>query len=143
MSILSDRGKHQAPRTHKTAAQTVTASWVDWGDEIDVDGADDLGLMGILTKNNSTNIRVRVLAKTSSAGTLEAPLPLNVLSATKVTVVTAGYIEFGTTDAAQHFIISAEVMKLYPYAQVQIQAGTVGVTGATFSASEYSLGIRG
>ena len=141
-TVLSGRGMNQAPKTHKDAAQTVTGSWVNWGNEFEVDGADDGFLMGDITINNSEDVRIRVLAKTESGGTFEAPLPISVVSATKAEIDTTGYLEF-SRDSNQSFIVSFEIMKGFPYAQAQIQAGTVGATGATLSGSKYSLSVRG
>jgi len=142
MSILANKGKNKNPAVHKAAAQNVTALWVDYGDEIDVEGADYMGFGFTLTHTNSVNNRLRFLAKTDLSTTVEHPLPIDVVSATKVETTTLGYIEL-TSDTTQYPILSVNIEKLFQTIQPQIQCGTVGATADTLSASWYSLGIRG
>jgi len=141
-SVLANRGKNQSPVVHKAAAQNVTAGWVDYGAEIDVSGADYMGFGFTLTHTNSVNNRIRFLAKTDLSTTVEHPLPIDVVSATKVESTTLGYIEF-SSDTTQSPILSVSVEKLFPTIQPQIQCSSVGSTADTFSASWYSLGVRG
>ena len=142
MSILSNRGKNKAPAVHKAAAQNVTTGWVDYGDEIDVDGADYMGFGFTLTHTNSVNNRIRFLGKTDLSTTVEHPLPIDVVTATKVETTTLGYLEFAS-DTTQDPILSVGVEKLFQTIQPQIQCSSVGSTADTFSAAWYSLGVRG
>lgn len=141
-NVLKHRGKHQSPVAHQTAAQNVTTGWVDFGAEIDNEGFDEMGYGFTLTHTNSVNNRIRFLAKTDLSTTVEHPLPINVVSATKVESTTLGYIEF-SSDTTQYPILSVTVNKLFPTIQPQIQCGTVGATADTFSASWYSGSIGG
>jgi hypothetical protein len=119
------------------AAQNVTTGWVDLGSEIETFRAQNLGVWLTVDINLATDVRVRALAKHTSAGTEEYLLPIRTVSATAVNVA-GEYIEF-STDADQLMLLSWELDGLIPFVQLQLQAGTAGATAGQIDAAYYTL----
>ena len=114
-----------------TSAQNVSASWADFGAEIDVRTYTNLIVWLTITHNNSVDNRIKALVKHTYAGTDEYELPIKTVNASAINVLT-GYYEFDS-DVTQKVAVSFDV-KNVPYVQLQIQCGTVGATADTFVA---------
>lgn len=114
------------PETLLAAAQDFTAAWADCGPEIPTAGATHLGIWLNLDVNDSLDMRIKALAKHTTAGTDEYEIIIRTLSATDIKVE-PGYIEFNT-DADQKVILSIPLDGVVPFVQLQIQAGTAGAT---------------
>ena len=134
---LKYRGGYLEKQTISTTAQNFTGSWVDYGSEIDVLGITRLGLWLNLDVNDSNNMRVRVLAKHTTAGTDEYMLPIKTVSSSDVKVEDE-YLEFNA-DSDQKVLLSVELFKLVAYVQIQIQVGTVGSTAGQVDSGYYTL----
>ncbi len=120
-----------------SSAQDFTASWADLGWEIDTRGADTVGLFVVLDINDSSNARVRALAKHTEGGE-EYSLPIRTISSTDVKI-DIEYIEFNL-DADQNLIISFQLDNVVPFVQFQIQAGTVGATAGQVDDAHIVIG---
>ena len=107
-----------------SAAQDVTASWVDLGSEVETWGSQTITLWVNVDINSSNNIRVRALAKHTSAGTDEYVFPIETAGTSDVDVEDH-YFEFNV-DADQKMILNWNLNGTVPYIQFQVQAGTVG-----------------
>jgi len=117
--------KYTGPEAIIAAAQDFTATWLELGAEIPTSGVTHLGVWLVLTIHDSTDLRIRALAKHTSAGTDEYEIPIRVLSATDVKVQ-GGYIEFNV-DADQKVILCVPLDGVVPFIQLQIEAGVLGV----------------
>jgi hypothetical protein len=115
------------------AAQNLTANWVDLGAELHVAGAKAIGLWVTLDINDSTNARVRLIAKHTSAGAEEYVVPIRTVGASDVAVEDQ-YHEFND-DADQSMLLSWALDGLVPYVQFQIQAGAVGAAAGQIDAA--------
>lgn len=115
------------------AAQNLTANWADLGAELHVAGAKAVGLWVTLDINDSTNARVRLLAKWESGGSDEYVLPVRTVSSSDVKVEDE-YAEFND-DADQSVLLSWDLDGLVPYVQFQVQAGAVGVAAGQIDAA--------
>jgi len=132
---------YQGRTTLVSTPQDFTGSWVDLGAEIDTRFAERIGMWITLDINLSNNARIRLLAKHTSGGTEEYVLPIKSVSASDVKVEPK-YIEWNN-DADVLMILSSDLFGLIPYAQLQIQAGTVGGTAAQVDAAYYTLAFGG
>ena len=113
-----------------TSAQTLTASWVDLGAELDMSSYKRALIWINLDINDSLNARVRALGKLANNATLEYSFPIKVVGSSDVKVDDE-YIEFNV-DADQQMILEVETNGLIPFLQFQIQAGTAGVAPGQF-----------
>ena len=107
-----------------TAAQDLTAGWVDLGAEQNMASYTRCAVWINLDINDSTNARIRALAKVEGNATREYVLPIRVVGAGDVKV-RAEYIEFDT-DADQQMILEVDTGGLIPIVQFQIQTGVAG-----------------
>ncbi len=123
--------------TLKSSAQNFTASWVDYGGEIGTDGHLTIALWLNIDINDTQDARLRILAKHASGGADEYVLPIKT-ETTSVVNIEAEYFEF-TTDEDAKRVISFALDNVIPFAQVQIQAGTVGATAGQILNSKYTL----
>jgi len=121
--------------------QNLTGSWADLGDELDVEGAHFIGLFVNLDINDSANARVRLLAKRTSAGTDEYVLSIRTVGASDVKVEDE-YVEFNG-DADQKMLLSWDLDGLVPFAQFQVQVGTVGSTAGQIDSAYVTTATRG
>lgn len=131
-------GKTIGPLALISAAQDLTANWVDLGGEISTENVQHIGIYINLDINNSQDARVRLLAKHTSAGTDEYNLPIRTVSASDVKVEDE-YIEFNV-DADQKMILEFDLDGIVPFCQIQVQAGTVGATAGQIDSAYYVLG---
>jgi len=106
--------------------QTITAAWVDLGDELETDGAADIALWVNLDIQGSTNIRLRLLAKHASEGTDEY-IPQIYTEGASAILIEDEYIEFNV-DADHKAPVVWKLNGLYPYTQFQVMAGALGGT---------------
>jgi len=123
---LSFSGMFSHPQQLVTSAQDLTAAWVDLGSEYEVAGARFVGVYVNLDINSSSDARIRFLGKHTGAHADEFVLPIRTVGASDVKVEDE-YIEFNT-DADQKMLIGADLDGVVMFLQVQVQAGTVGVT---------------
>ncbi len=122
--------------TLKGTAQSFTASWVDYGSEIGTDDFNTIALWLNIDINNTQDARLRILAKHTGGGD-EYVLPIKVETATVVNIEDE-YYEL-VTDEDEKRVISFTLDKVVPFVQVQIQAGTVGVSAGQVLDSKYTL----
>jgi hypothetical protein len=113
--------------------QVFTASWADFGAEIDVKGYKKLIVWATLDINDTENARIRILSKHTSAGTEEYYLPIKSEAAGVTTITSSLYYEIGS-DADQLVAFDFDVTG-YAYIQLQILAGTAGASPGTLAAS--------
>jgi hypothetical protein len=106
--------------------QAFTASWVDIGPEIDMNGYSKLGIFATLDINDSTNARIRALAKLDSGGTKEYNLQIKTTAAAAITIENQ-YYEWNV-DADCETYLEVETNGLIPFIQLQIEAGAVGAS---------------
>ena len=117
-----------------SAAQDLTASWVDLGNEIDVRDSESIGVWVDLDINSSQNARIRALAKQSIGAAKEFVLPIRTISASDVKLEDE-YFEFNV-DADQQMILAIDTDELIPFIQMQVMVGTVGGTAGQIDSAE-------
>ena len=120
--------------------QNLTGSWADLGDELDVEGAHFIGLFVNLDINDSANARVRLLAKRTSAGTDEYVLSISVRASN--VKIEDKYVELNA-DADQKRLLVWDLNGLVPFAQFQVQVGTVGSTAGQIDSAYVTTATRG
>lgn len=112
------------------ADQNVTNAWADLGPEIALSGYTRLSLWLDVTHNTSVNVRVRVLAKHTAAGTQEYVLPIlkadTSVDGSYVVKAEDEYIELNV-DATQSMLLTWVIDNTVPYIQFQVMAETVNV----------------
>lgn len=109
-----------------TTAQDLTSGWVNLGEPIDMTNFNRLGLYLNLDINSSLNARFRALGKRAKNDAEVYTLPIKTVSASDVKVESE-YVEFNV-DADQRMILTIATEGVVPFIQIQVQAGTVGVT---------------
>lgn len=139
MAHLEFDGRYGGPVALIAAAQDLTANWADLGTELTVGGARFIGLYAELDINGSTNARVRVLAKHTSAGANEYVLPIRTVGASDVKVEDE-YVEFNV-DADQLMLLSWNLDGLMPYVQFQVMAGAVGAPAGQIDSAVVTTAI--
>ena len=130
---LNFPGIMQGPVALIAAPQAFTAAWVDLGDEQFVQGARFMVLWGEFTVNDSTNMRVRVLAKLEEGGAVEYTLPIETDAAAVITVEPR-LVELAN-DADQDMVFGWELAGAAPWVQFQIQVGAVGADAGTIDSA--------
>lgn len=114
-----------------TAADTLTTTLVDVGSEVSTATYNVINFYVTLSINSSSNVRFKVLAKHTSAGSEEYALSSAFVNiSTRATYIdTASYRYFEIDDDAnQLFIISVDVNNTIEYLQLQACVGTLGAT---------------
>lgn len=124
-------------RDLKNSAQDFTASWVDYGPEIGVDGHNHFSLWLIIDINDTADARFRILAKHTGGGADEYTLPIRKVTPSAVSLQNE-YYELSVDEDCEP-VISFDLGEVIPFAQVQIQAGTVGATAGQILSSKYVL----
>jgi hypothetical protein len=116
------------------AAQTITTAWADLGPEIALAGYTKVALWLNLTIGQANNIRVRALAKHTSAGTEEYSLPITRVEAPDgapwFLSSQAEFVEFDL-DADQKAILTWDIDNVIPFVQFQVMMVTDGGTDPT------------
>ena len=108
--------------------QALTATWADIGDEINTRGYNKMLLWVDIDIGDSTNARLRALAKSSiDGGTLEWEYPILSVSST-VSGVEGNYFEW-TTDEDQRVILEISLDNLIEIIQLQVQCEADQTTG--------------
>jgi hypothetical protein len=120
------------------APQDLTALWVDLGSEVDCRGYNTIGIWITLDINDSTDARIKVLAKHTFGGAEEYSMPISIVGATDVKI-TEEYMEFDV-DADQLIVISCTTANIIPYIQVQVQADVVGAVAGQIDAAYITKG---
>lgn len=110
-------------------AQNITTGWVVIGtaSNVDVRGANVVGLWVDLDINDSTNARVRALARHTSEGDTFL-FPIKTVGASDVKVEDE-YFEFNS-DSDQRMLLTWDIDRLISYIDFQVQVGTVNTTAA-------------
>jgi len=139
MANLEFDGRYGGPHTLIAAAQDLTANWADLGSELTVGGARFIGLYVELDINGSTNARVRVLAKHTSAGTNEYALAIRTVGAAAVSIEDE-YMEFNV-DADQSVLLISDLDGVVLYVQYQVQVGAVGGTAGQIDSAVVTTAI--
>jgi hypothetical protein len=124
-----------------TAAQDLTASWADLGDEIEMGGYTELLAWLTIDINNSLDVRVRALVKHTQGGAEEFLLPIQTIGASSVKVE-GHYYEFNV-DADQLMVLPFHLPNDVPFVQLQVMAGTVGATAGQIDAAEITRSWAG
>jgi hypothetical protein len=119
-------------------AQDLTGAWADLGGEIQMQGYRYVGLYLQVDINNSANVRIRLLAKTANAGTVEYPLELKTVGTSDVKVEDH-YFELNV-DVDQNIMLTWSIDNIIPWGQFQVMAGTVGATAGQIDSALYTLG---
>lgn len=114
------------PESILSAAQNLTTSWADLGAEISVVGYTHLGVWVEVDINDSTNVRIRALAKHTQGGSEEYELPILSVGASDIQVEDA-YFEFGD-DADQKKLLKICTDNIIPFVQLQVQTGVAGAS---------------
>jgi hypothetical protein len=123
---LSFSDRWREPYQLISSAQNLGTAWADLGSELTLSGAHYVGLYLTLDINLSTNARVRLLAKHSSAHADEFVLPIRTVGVSSIGV-NAEYNEF-SADADQKVLLSWDLDGVVTYGQFQVQTGTAGGT---------------
>lgn len=122
----------------KSTSQTLTAAWVDYGEEIEVSNKKTIILWPILDINDSEDVRIRGLLRDLATSTNEFDTP-NELTESGVTKIKPDYFEFDL-DVNQKIPLQWDFDGGVASIQFQIMAGTVGVTPGEITSSSYTMG---
>ena len=136
-TVSTNSSSQTSPVLISTSVEASTASWVDWGSEIDTRGYHDMSVYAPVTISSSTNLQFRALAKTVSAGTNEYVMPLTTTLSSAVTVEES-YYELNN-DADQNIMLPFKLNGTIPYIQLQVKSGAATGTLATVSTAYYVL----
>jgi len=120
------------------APQDLTAAWADLGAELYVQGAQNLGLWLSVDINNSTDVRVRCLAKLEAAGAVEYSLPIRTVGAADV-LIEDEYLELNV-DADQNLLLGFQLDGLVPVVQFQVMTAVVGVAAGQIDYAAVTAG---
>lgn len=112
-----------------TSAQTVTASWADMGEEVDMRDFGKVALWVDIDINGSNDVRFRVLGKKGAAATDEFQIADLYTSASGLVPVNGKYYEVGT-DSDQQLMIPIVFDAQVPFLQFQVIAATLGSPAA-------------
>ena len=121
----------------KTSAQNFTASWVNYGSEISTDGHARISLWFDIDINDTTDARVRILAKHTRGGVDEYTFPIETVSDSVVSVEDE-YVEFADDEDGKR-VISFDLDEIIRFVQVQIQAGKLGAPAGQILSSKYII----
>ena len=90
--------------------------------------------------NGAQNVRVRALAKHTSAGSEEYKLPIRTVSASDVKVEDE-YIEFND-DVDQLMLLGFDTDNIIPYVQLQVMAAYSGSPGGEIDKAYITKGYK-
>lgn len=133
---LTFKGMHAGP-VALAAAQAITGAWADLGAVQEITGAASVAVWIELDINDSTDVRIRLLALHTAGGT-EYVLPIET-TGTSDTAVEDEYIEF-EDDADQNMVIGWELRGVVRLVQVQVMAGAVGVAAGAITVATMTTG---
>jgi len=123
-----------------TAPQDLTAAWAAIGgddSELAVDGARFFGLWLDLDINSSQDVRVRLVGRYTTGGD-DYVLPIKTVSSSDVKIED-DYVELND-DADQKIIISWDLDCIFPFVEIQVQAGVVGATAGQIDGAQVTTG---
>jgi hypothetical protein len=120
--------RYTDPEALIASAQTITTTWTDAGPEVDSYGYNYIAPWIKVTKQNSTGIQFRALAKHTYAGSEEYDLPIQIVSSTQVDITSEVN---QIPDANGLYILKVQTDKVIPYLQFQIKSTVSGSTSAT------------
>jgi hypothetical protein len=106
-----------------TASQAVTSSWADLGSVIELGDFDKINAFISVDINDSEDVRFKVKGLIDNEPTKEYEFMSETLNS-GITNIKPSYFEL-TDDKDIDFIINLDVLGCQ-YAQIQVQAGTVG-----------------
>jgi hypothetical protein len=113
------------------SSQILNTSWSNLGLLQNVEGYTTLGLFLKIDINNSANLEVRAIGKTSKTSIDD--YILNIVQLTDYTnaivKTKTGSIQMDN-DVDQNLILEIVTLNLVPYVQIQVKVGTVGATAA-------------
>lgn len=128
-----------------SSALTLSGSWQDVGEMINLMDVRSLALWLKLDINDSLDFRVRFLGSNTEAGTDLYEVPILEVTPTKVNVAPE-FFEF-SNDLDQNVILSIPSVDQILFGKFQVQVGTVGATagqltaaGVTFTSNEVGAG---
>jgi len=107
----------------------LTTSWQKIGTQIDMRGYTTLGLYLNLTINNSQDVQIKIVGRTSSTDVVEYLLPVYAVTVANKIEYYPTYFELGS-DIDQNLIIQANTNNLIPFVDIYMQVGTLGATAA-------------
>lgn len=120
--------------------QSITADWVDVGEQYSSFGFNVIGIYLNLTINDSQDFRIRLLAKKSPEDTDEYVLPIYLRTSVK-THINDFFAEIDV-DENKKILLLFEIDSVIPYFKIQVQGGFVGSTPATIDSIAYVLGVK-
>lgn len=140
MANLDFPGTFKGPEELVAAAapQDFTAAWASVGEELYVQGARRLALWAQIDINDSTDVRFRLRARLTTAGT-EYVLPIRTVSP-GVVAIEDEYVEL-TDDADQNIVISWDLDGLAAYVLVETMAGAVGAAAGQIDAASVTTAL--
>ena len=112
----------------------------DLGSEISCQGQNTIGVWLTIDINGAQNVRVRALAKHTSAGSEEYKLPIRTVSASNVKVEDE-YIEFND-DVDQLMLLGFDTDNIIPYVQLQVMAAYSGSPGGEIDKAYITKGYK-
>jgi len=112
----------------------------DLGSEISCQGQNTIGVWLTIDINDAQNVRVRALAKHTSAGSEEYKLPIRTVSASNVKVEDE-YIEFNE-DVDQLMLLGFDTDNIIPYVQLQVMAAYSGSPGGEIDKAYITKGYK-
>ena len=119
-----------------SSPQTVTASWVDIGAEVESGMRSDIGLWIKVTINDSANIDFRIQAKHTSGGDEYEIMDETIVNGLEAEDPQIHELNRDIDqDVYFHIALGGEI----PFLQLQVKAGTVGATGATIDEVKYDI----
>ncbi len=125
--------KFRNPLPIISVAQTLTASFVDLGDEQDMREFTKLGLFLNININNSENIQVKAIGRTSAGDAIEYLLPIRSANFSAGQVGVKTFVLELENDVDQGIILEVETGNIIPFVQLQVKVGTVGATAGIIS----------
>jgi len=111
-------------------AQSVTDSWTPLGSAFYAEGVNKLGVWITKTINSSQNLRFKIVGSLTASGT--SYLTHSETISSGVGTIDDHYVEVND-DNSNSIMIPFSLDRIYPYAQLFVQAGTVGATCATIN----------
>lgn len=123
MANLKFGGRFGGPEELISSVQTLTDSWANLGDELDIRGARLIGLWPTVVVNDSLNIQARLLVRHTAAGT-DYVFPAKSLMLAQ----------------EKDEILIWELGCMVAFGQFQVRAGTVGSTAGTVQTAHATVG---
>ncbi len=120
-----------------SSPQTLTETWTDCGDSINIREYDRILIWNDLTINDSLNFRIRLVTRLTEDGD-DYSLPISINGTDNVRL-NHEYIEYDL-DIDQKLVYSWDIDNLSSWIQLQVQVGEAGTVPAVIEDIKYSLG---